>query len=190
MPMELSRSISRRLSGSAPEPVRHVHRAATFFARSSPFRGSGEEEERQRLGCMLASYGLCERLVKGDGNCQVRCRDRCYDALCVLVACHCLTGRVPVEQHTMCTEPAELSCWPGGAVQSAVGPALWDGRALCSAAATCCGAARCLPAVVRPAPGYSMFAEQYCNLQSTSLQTFAVCAFVCQLLALSLRISA
>ena len=50
----------------------HRHRAASFLARSSPFSGSGEAEERQRLGAMLASYGLCERLVKGDGNCQAR----------------------------------------------------------------------------------------------------------------------
>lgn len=71
-PLELSRSISRRLSGSAPEPVAHRHRAGSFFARSSPFSGSGEAEERQRLGAILASYGLCERLVKGDGNCQAR----------------------------------------------------------------------------------------------------------------------
>jgi len=101
VPLELSRSISRRLSGSAPEPVRHVHRAATFFARSSPFRGSDEEDERQRLGGMLASYGLCERLVKGDGNCQVRCGDGGYGATCVPGACQCLMGRVPAEQNTM-----------------------------------------------------------------------------------------
>ena len=76
-PLELSRSISRRLSGSAPEAVTHRHRAGSFFARSSPFSGSGEEEERQRLGAMLASYGLCERLVKGDGNCQARPAPAC-----------------------------------------------------------------------------------------------------------------
>ena len=81
-PLELSRSISRRLSGSAPEAVAHRHRAGSFFARSSPHSGSGEEEERQRLGAMLASYGLCERLVKGDGNCQAR-RVGMRGALCL-----------------------------------------------------------------------------------------------------------
>ncbi|KAK9842213.1 hypothetical protein WJX81_000852 [Elliptochloris bilobata] len=100
-PIELSRSISRRLSGSAPEPVVHRHRAGSFFARSAPFSCSGEEEERQRLGAILASYGLCERLVKGDGNCQFRALS---DQLYGTGAHYAALRQLAVEQLAACSQ--------------------------------------------------------------------------------------
>ncbi len=67
--LRLDRTVSERLA----EAVGVQHRPRTNSAASSEELGYGSaRSDRERLLGRLATYGLCEREVKGDGNCQVR----------------------------------------------------------------------------------------------------------------------
>lgn len=60
---ELGRRMSRRLSDIAY--VKHKPRV-----NSMDFRAEDFMTDREILAQRLLTYGLCERTVKGDGNCQ------------------------------------------------------------------------------------------------------------------------
>lgn len=69
-PPPLRRSHSRALARASVPPPQLVPRLNPI--PSSALTGFGTSRDRDRLLHRLALYGLCEREVRGDGNCQFR----------------------------------------------------------------------------------------------------------------------
>ena len=64
----LERRVSERLA-EAGDFIRHIPRTISSEEASGSFNGASAD--RSRLQQRLRDYSLCERVVKGDGNCQV-----------------------------------------------------------------------------------------------------------------------
>lgn len=72
--VRLERTLSERLAESG-SLTQHIPRTNSV---EEPRCYSEVSADRQRMQERLARYSLCEREVKGDGNCQVRCLCRTY----------------------------------------------------------------------------------------------------------------